>query len=417
MKLRINWKYCALIVIDLVIVVYLVFAMTSWNKPDETPRQCSKVEINIEDENENGFLKTAEVKSLLEKKNLYPLNKRLDDINTREIENILLKTAFVNTAQCYVTTEGYVKLSLTQRTPIVRVKAESGEDYYIDDNGGVMPNSQYTSDMIIVTGILSKQYACKYISILASTIMADDLWRNQIEQINVLKDKTIEIVPRVGDHVINIGMLPNSRFPEKRKERVTEFVQKQLRRIELFYKYGLSEAGWNKYSYISVEFANQVICTNRDGQKHQIARPIAVAQPTPQPESTPANEATQNEKNKVESEKSKVEEQPKKQEPKKPEPVKKEEKKDNQPKKDTKTPTKAKETPKKDTTPKKESTPKKDTTPKKDNSSKKDNSPKKETSSKKENTSKKDNTPKKESATKKDNKPKTADKSTKGKKS
>ena len=410
--MRINWKYCALIVIDLVIVVYLVFAMTSWNKPDETPRQCSKVEINIEDENENGFLKTAEVKSLLEKKNLYPLNKRLDDINTREIENILLKTAFVNTAQCYVTTEGYVKLSLTQRTPIVRVKAESGEDYYIDDNGGVMPNSQYTSDMIIVTGILSKQYACKYISILASTIMADDLWRNQIEQINVLKDKTIEIVPRVGDHVINIGMLPNSRFPDKRKEKVTEFVQKQLRRIELFYKYGLSEAGWNKYSYISVEFANQVICTNRDGKQHQVVKPIAVAQPAPQPETTPANEATQEEKNKVENGKNKVEEQPKKQEP-----VKKEEKKDNQPKKETKAPTKAKETPKKDSTPKKESTPKKDTTPKKDNSSKKDNSPKKETSSKKENTSKKDSTPKKESATKKDNKPKTAEKATKGKKS
>lgn len=411
MKLRINWKYCTLVVIDLVIVVYLVFAMTSWNKPDETPRQCSKVEIKIEDENENGFLKTAEVKTLLEKKNLYPLNKRLDDINTREIENILLKTAFVKTAQCYVTTEGFVNLTLTQRTPIVRVKAENGEDYYIDDNGGVMPNSQYTSDMIIVTGQLNKQYACKYISILASTIMADDLWRNQIEQINVFKDKTIEIVPRVGDHVINIGMLPNNRYPDKRKEKVTEFVQKQLQRIELFYKYGLSEAGWNKYSYISVEFANQVICTNRDGQKHQVAKPIAVAQPAPQPEATPANETAQNEKSKAESEKKKVEEQPKKQEPKKQEPVKKEEKKDKQPKKEEKAQAKAKETPKKESTPKKENSTKKETT------SKKDNSPKKDTTPKKESAPKKDNTPKKDNAQKKDNKPKTTDKAAKGKKS
>jgi cell division protein FtsQ len=396
-KLRINWKYCALIVFDLVIAVYLVFAMTSWNKPDETPRICNKVEINIEDENENGFLKTAEVKTLLEKKSLYPLNKRIDEINTREIENILLKTAFVNTAQCYVTTEGHVKLSLTQRTPIVRVKAENGEDYYLDDNGGVMPNSQYTSDMIIVTGQLNKQYACKYISILASTIMADDLWRNQIEQINVLKDRTIEIVPRVGDHVINIGMLPNSRYPEKRKKIVTEFVQKQLHRIELFYKYGLSEAGWNKYSYISVEFANQVICTNRDGQKHQIVKPIAVAPPTPQPENATATDATPEEKSKAESGKNKVEEQPKKQET-----AKKEEKKDSQPKKEDKA--KTKETPKKDTAPKKDNTPKKDSTPKKDNT------PKKENSSKKESTPKKDNSPKK------DSKPKATDKTSKGKK-
>ena len=386
MKLRINWKYCALIVIDLVIAVYLVFAMTSWNKPDEKPRLCNKVEINIEDENENGFLKTAEVKTLLEKKSLYPLNRRTDEINTREIENILLKTAFVNTAQCYITTEGNVKLSLTQRTPIVRVKAESGEDYYIDDNGGVMPNSQYTSDMIIVTGLLNKQYACKYISILASTIMADDLWRNQIEQINVLKDKTIEIVPRVGDHIINIGMLPNSRYPERRKELVSEFVKKQLQRIELFYKYGLSEAGWNKYSYISVEFANQVICTNRDGQKHQIARPIAIAQPAPQPENSTTTNATPEEKSKAESGKNKVEEQPKKQET-----VKKEEKKDSQPKKEDKV--KTKETPKKETSSKKETAPKKNNTPKKDYSPKKENTPKK------------------------DSKPKSTDKASKGKKS
>ena len=386
MQIRINWKYCALIVIDLVIAVYLVFAMTSWNKPDEKPRLCNKVEINIEDENENGFLKTAEVKTLLEKKSLYPLNRRTDEINTREIENILLKTAFVNTAQCYITTEGNVKLSLTQRTPIVRVKAESGEDYYIDDNGGVMPNSQYTSDMIIVTGLLNKQYACKYISILASTIMADDLWRNQIEQINVLKDKTIEIVPRVGDHIINIGMLPNSRYPERRKELVSEFVKKQLQRIELFYKYGLSEAGWNKYSYISVEFANQVICTNRDGQKHQVARPIAIAQPAPQPENSTTTNATPEEKSKAESGKNKVEEQPKKQET-----VKKEEKKDSQPKKEDKV--KTKETPKKETSSKKETAPKKNNTPKKDNSPKKENTPKK------------------------DNKPKSTDKASKGKKS
>lgn len=391
MKLRINWKYCALIVFDLVIAVYLVFAMTSWNKPDETPRLCNKVEINIEDENENGFLKTTEVKTLLERKSLYPLNRRIDGINTREIENILLKTAFVNTAQCYVTTEGHVKLSLTQRTPIVRVKAENGEDYYIDDNGGVMPNTQYTSDMIIVTGALSKQYACKYISLLASTIMADDLWRNQIEQINVLKDKTIEIVPRVGDHIINIGMLPNSRFPEKRKELVSEFVKKQLQRIELFYKYGLSEAGWNKYSYISVEFANQVICTNRDGQKHQI-RPIAIAQPAPQPETT----TTTDEKSKVEGEKNKVEEQPKKQET-----VKKEEKKENTPKKEEKA--KPKDTPKKDA-------PKKDSQPKKDDKAKAKDTPKKDS------TPKKDNSPKKENTPKKDNKSKSTDKTSKGKK-
>ena len=147
--------------VDIIIFIYLGFAMVSWNKPDEANKVCIKVDINIEDENENGFLKTAEVKHLLESHSLYPLSKKVKDINTRGIENLLLHTAFVKTAQCYITNEGYVNITLTQRTPVMRVKADNGDDYYIDDNGGVMPNSQYTSDMIIVTGHISRYFACR----------------------------------------------------------------------------------------------------------------------------------------------------------------------------------------------------------------------------------------------------------------
>jgi cell division protein ftsQ len=37
-----------------------------------------------------------------------------------------------------------------------------------------------------------------------------------------------------------------------------------LSRLEKFYRYGLSQAGWNKYSYIDIEFDNQIICKKRD---------------------------------------------------------------------------------------------------------------------------------------------------------
>lgn len=301
MKININWKKTFLILADLLIAVYLVFAFTSWNKSMESSVICTKVDINIEDENENGFLKTAEVKSLLEKHHLYPLSKRVDEINIREIENELTRTAFVKTAQCYLTREGHVCISLTQRTPIIRVKADNGDDYYIDDNGGVMPNSQYTSDMIIVTGHLTRKYACSYISIMARCILDDELWHNQIEQLNILPDNTVEIVPRVGDHIINIGVLPTHKDVEKRKELVSEFVKKQFHRLELFYKYGLFQAGWNRYSYISLEYANQVICTKK-GEEEKTA-PLPVEQPKeeqaeqPQPEENQQKQ-TSNEKDK-----------------------------------------------------------------------------------------------------------------------
>lgn len=261
MKIRINWKKTLLIVTDLALAVYLVFAITSWNKPDEGTSVCTKVNINIEDESENGFLNATEVKNLLAKRHLYPLSMVTSEINTRVIEDELRRMPFVKTAQCYLSQDNHVTISITQRTPIIRVKAINGDDYYIDDAGGVMPNSQYTSDMIIVTGYVTKDYACKYLSIMAEVVMGNDFWRNQIEQINLLPDRSIELIPRVGEHIINIGSLPAAKTKEERQELIADFLEKQFHRMDVFYRYAIAQAGWARYSYISLEFANQIVCT------------------------------------------------------------------------------------------------------------------------------------------------------------
>lgn len=74
-------------------------------------------------------------------------------------------------------------------------------------------------------------------------------------QINVLADGSMEIVPRVGDHIAYLG------------EPV--YVQRKLKRLEKFYKYGLSQAGWNKYSYVNVEFDNQIICKRKQNNTEE----------------------------------------------------------------------------------------------------------------------------------------------------
>lgn len=148
--------------------------------------------------------------------------------------------------------------------PIVRIKSISNEDYYIDDHNQIMPNTNYTCDIIIATGYINKWYAKKYISLLSKALMTNELWRNQIEQIHVLPDRGIELVPRVGNHIIYIGNLPETNLIDKREQAINDFVNKKMNRLEKFYKYGLSQAGWNKYSYINIEFDNQIIC-----KKHQ----------------------------------------------------------------------------------------------------------------------------------------------------
>ena len=89
--------------------------------------------------------------------------------------------------------------------PIVRIKSINNEDYYIDDHYQIMPNTNYTSDIIIATGYINKWFAKKYISLLSKALMTSELWRNQIEQINVLPDRGIELVPRVGNHIVYLA--------------------------------------------------------------------------------------------------------------------------------------------------------------------------------------------------------------------
>jgi cell division protein FtsQ len=94
-------------------------------------------------------------------------------------------------------------------------------------------------------------------------LMANNFWKNQIVQINVMPDMGIELVPRVGDHIIYIGYLPQAKTKEDRLQLISEYVDKKLERLEKFYRYGLSQAGWNRYHYISLEYDNQIICTKR----------------------------------------------------------------------------------------------------------------------------------------------------------
>lgn len=259
--MHINWKKTIIIALDLVLGTYLVFAFTKFNKPDESNMICTKVNINIQDEMTNGFLNAKEIKKRLELKKLYPLEKPLRNVNSRDIEETLKATPFVKTAECYKTQDGLVDIYLTQRMPIVRIKSINNEDYYIDDHNQIMPNTNYTSDIIIATGYINRWYAQKYISLLSKALMTNELWRNQIEQINVLSDRSIELIPRVGNHIIYIGNLPETNNIQKRETDINDFVNKKMERLEKFYKYGLSQAGWNKYSYINIEFDNQIICT------------------------------------------------------------------------------------------------------------------------------------------------------------
>lgn len=241
-----NWRKTLLITLNVAMAAYLLLAITAFNNPDEKGLVCSQVKINIKDNIVDGFLNANEIKNILEMEKIYPLAIDMKNINSREIEETLNKSPFVERATCYKTASGHVIIDVAQRMPVVRVMADNGDDYYVDNHGRILPQGKIATDIIIATGSISKKYACKVLSKVANVIVHNKFWQNQVVQLNVLRDGSVEMVPRVGDNIVYLGRPYN--------------INDKLSRMEKFYKYGLSQTGWNKYSYISVEFDNQIIC-------------------------------------------------------------------------------------------------------------------------------------------------------------
>ncbi len=276
--MRVDWKKAALITADVILAGYLAVALTVFNKPDESKTLCTKLTIDVADSSTSGFIDAREVKRRLTAHHLNPMGKPVASVAARDIEDMLRRSPFINTAECHKTIGGEVCITVTQRMPVIRIKADNGSDYYIDDKNCIMPNSSYTSDLIIATGRFGQTYATQYIAPMARTLMADDLWRNLVEQIHVTDGYGIEIVPRVGDHIVYLGNIPECKNSKLRDQAVEAFVKRKMTRLVKFYRYGLSHAGWNRYDYIDLEFDNQIIC-RRDKENEPDA-------PAPQPAET-----------------------------------------------------------------------------------------------------------------------------------
>jgi len=243
-----NWKKTAFGVFNVALAVYLVLAMTAFNKPDDS-QVCRHIRITIEEGVVEGFLSAGDIKLMLIEDGISPIGRSMDKINLRVMEELLESKELIESAECYKAQDGLVCIDVRQRIPVVRVMNDHGDDYCVDSHGKPMPRTDYSCNLIIATGAISKQYAGKWLAPMSNIILSDPFWKNQVVQYHVLSDGSVEMVPRVGGHIIYLGQPTN--------------VAKKLSRLQKFYRYGLMQAGWNKYSRVSVEFDNQIVCKRK----------------------------------------------------------------------------------------------------------------------------------------------------------
>ncbi|MBL1231635.1 MAG: hypothetical protein COA31_002845 [Flavobacteriales bacterium] len=248
-----------------IIALVLIIVGLSFANKNKLYMQLSKPVIDIDYNSENRFIDETDVlKEIIH--NPQDTSKYLYAFDVTTIEERLKNNFAIRDAQVYKTVDGKIVAWVKQNRPIARVINHKNESFYMDEDGYLMSLSEkYTARLLVINGNVKpsyNQYYKKNLSqlddSLATKTIIDELyqlaqlidnsefWKAQIEQVYVNKELEIELIPKVGNHIIVLGK--------------PEHMEAKLNKLYYFYREGLSKTGWNEYSEINLSFNNQIVC-------------------------------------------------------------------------------------------------------------------------------------------------------------
>ena len=230
------------------VIGYLVFTVVTLSKKNED-YVCCGVDVVISDTSGKTLLNKEFVSDILANRKISPQGQTISRININRIEQIVGESAYIDSVQCYFTPKHNLCIRVIPRKPVMHVITDDAE-YYMDANGNVMPTGNFNLDLCLMTGNISEKTAKEKLLPLASFLDSNETWKDEIQQVNVIDEQHIELIPMTGEHRIRIGNDDN--------------IKEKMDKLLLFRKEGLDKVGWNKYAYIDLSYNGQVVCTRKN---------------------------------------------------------------------------------------------------------------------------------------------------------
>jgi cell division protein FtsQ len=227
------------------------------------PKQinCYDVSIKIVGDPEAMFVSEEEI---LHKFQTFCTEETGDEstLNLKEIEENINSIPSVLRSDIYKNVNGTISIEVELKKVIGRIYNKSGDSYYLDSEGGMMPIVEdKPARVCIVNGEIFEGYSnnAYYLnddSLAAKSIVddifrmldfinKDEFWKAQIEQLYVTSDRKFILIPVAGMHEIMFGE--------------ANHIEGKFKKLELFYQSGINRVGWDKYSTIDIQYKGQII--------------------------------------------------------------------------------------------------------------------------------------------------------------
>lgn len=224
---------------------YLIFALVKVSRPTQD-MVCTGVEYQFTDSDEVRLIDKASIEYYLTQQKISPKGQKLADIEICDIERKLNANPYIDSVTCYHTAAGKLCIRITALHPLMHVLANDGDEFYVDANGKVIPAGGLNTDLPVITGYVTRQFASTKLLALAQILNEDPYWKQQAQQVNIDQKGNIEIIPAISDQKIILGD--------------NKDISGKLERVRLFYEKGMPKTGWNKYNVVNATYANQIIC-------------------------------------------------------------------------------------------------------------------------------------------------------------
>ena len=232
--------------------------MAAGNRREVT---CKGVEAIIADSLERRFISPDDIRDWMKDYGTY-VGLRLDSVDLRKVERIIDAKSAVRKSQAWLSDDGVLHVSVTQREPIVRFQGASG-GFYADREGFLFPlQSRHTARVPVVDGVLplrlekgfkgepgtdSERKWVESVIALVRYMDARPEWAGLVGQVTVLKSGDLVLIPREGDERFLFGTPTD--------------VDAKFARIRKYYE-GVAPLG-QAYRTVDVRFDRQIVCRKK----------------------------------------------------------------------------------------------------------------------------------------------------------
>lgn len=216
------------------------------------------VEVDIKPlPNGDLLMQPVDVTELIHKAFGYEFQSRsVRTVEIERLEKVLEKDPLVQDAEVYLDARDFVRVSVTQREPVIRIIDKDGWNYYLDKNGKRMPLSKhFTARVVVATGnipayvpdfLQREKHILRQLFMLSQDLRNDAFLSAMVGQVFVSSNGDFILAPLIGDQKIVFGKY--------------EDAKEKIQNLKIFYREAMPYEGWRKYRSIDVRYRGQVIC-------------------------------------------------------------------------------------------------------------------------------------------------------------